>query len=334
MTELNRTPDPDARLEEAAAWRVRLSETGLATSEAFEAWLADPENAAAWDQVEAGWDLVGAIASEPEIVSARRAALADAQRANAANHRNHVWRSFASIAATLLFVLLGTWGTLSWIQAPDHYSTQIGERRALTLADGSRVSLDSATEVSVKYSRTARELRLLRGQARFDVAHDVERPFSVVAGHRKIIATGTAFNIDIASGHAVVTLIQGRVAVLREEAFARPGSKHPIELEPGQQLTETANNGSRIAVVDLQRVTAWTTGQLIFANDTLNDVVEHMNRYTANPVVIADTRVGAMRISGVFNSSDTAGFVDTVSNYLPVQAATDDSGRVVLRAKK
>lgn len=335
MTALNRPSDPeDDRLLEASAWRVRLREGGLTQPEAFEAWLRHPDNAKAWAQVQDSWDYLGAVAGEPEIVAARHAALGDAKRASKRGGPNHVWWTMARVAAVLMLVVLGSWGSLVWLQAPSDYVAEIGERRVITLNDGSRISLDSSSEVTVKYSRTARELHLVRGQARFDVAHDVERPFSVVAGGRKIIATGTAFNIDLAGNKVIVTLIQGRVAVVREQEFPHPAQKGAIELEAGQQFVEGAGLPGTVSKANLQRATAWTNGQLMVDNETLTDVVEHMNRYTSTPIVLADARTGALRISGVFNANDTVGFIDTVTNYLPVQTETDGAGRIVLRLKK
>ncbi len=187
----------EQRLGEAAAWRVRLTELGSVSTPKFEAWLAAPGSAEAWHQVAGPWDYLGALAGDPELLAARRTGLADAKRASLRNHPAALWRLGARWAAALLLVALTGWGAITWLQAPVEYGTDFGERRVVTLSDGSRMSLDSNSKVAVAYSRTARELHLWRGQARFDVAHDVERPFSVVAGDRKVIATGTAFNIDL-----------------------------------------------------------------------------------------------------------------------------------------
>jgi transmembrane sensor len=82
--------------------------------------------------------------------------------------------------------------------------------------------------------------------------------------------------------------------------------------------------------VDIQRVTAWTNGQVIFDNEALSSVVARVNRYTSTQIVISDPKVGAMRISGVLNAGDVNGFVDIVTRYLPVRAATDNAGDIAL----
>src|SRR3546814_3917007 len=117
----------------------------------------------------------------------------------------------------------------------DLYRTVLGERRVVTLADGSTVSLDAASEVRVAYSERARELALVRGQARFDVAHDPRRPFAVQARDQRVVATGTAFNVDLFGPQVLITLIEGHVQVL-EATSSRAAPKarseeHTSELQ-------------------------------------------------------------------------------------------------------
>ncbi|HEY2071604.1 MAG TPA: FecR domain-containing protein [Rhizomicrobium sp.] len=329
------------RLAEAAAWRVHLTETDAPSTPDFEAWLSKPGNAASWEQVLGPWDYIDEHANEPALVAARQAALGHARRAHAQRRRSRDWRSLAAAIAAVVAIGGIGWGGVNWLNSPSDYETAFGERRVITLEDGSRISLDSASDVTVRYSRTARELQLVRGQARFDVAHDVERPFSVLAGNQKVIATGTAFNIDVTGPKVVVTLIQGHVVVLNEDKPNRapvdmraPASPHhTIELQAGQQLVALPEKPPALAPANIQRVTAWTSGQLMFDNETLADVAARINRYTTNPIIIDDPKVASMRISGVFNTGDVAGFVDIVTHYLPVQAVTGETGAIALKKK-
>ena len=226
-----------------------------------------------------------------------------------------------------------------YLQLPDTYSTQRGERRVVTLADGSQIQLDSSTDLRVRYSARARELTLLRGQARFDVAHDVERPFSVTAAGEKVVATGTAFNVDLHKSQLVVTLIEGHVVVLSRRTSAllpiQPFRLTPaapkvpnqgsqpglgVELDAGEQLVVSAGGTSSIAPANIERSTAWQSGRLIFNDEPLSSVVEQVNRYARQPLVLADAATAGLRISGVFSTSDIDGFVDTLTHYLPVDA--------------
>jgi transmembrane sensor len=325
--------DPkEERLAEAAAWRIHLTEIGADSSIGFEAWLQDPANAQAWASVSRGWDLFGLQAHDRELIRARQAALGGAKRVGL--NPSHSMQLLKVMAAALLVGTMA-WGGMQWLRRPDDYSTALGERRVVTLTDGSRISLDSGSEVTVQYSKNARELHLLRGQARFDVTHDVERPFSVEAGNQKVIATGTAFNIDLSGQKVFVTLIEGHVVVVDEDDGAVLKASHRIwpkstELTAGQELAAAPSAVPEVAKADIQRVTAWTNGQIMFDNETLSSLVARVNRYSATRIVIADPRIAAMRISGVLNAGDVNGFVDIVTHYLSVRASTNSDGTISL----
>jgi transmembrane sensor len=322
-----------SRLTEAAAWRVRLAESDQEGNPQLMAWIAeDPRNAAAWKQVQDSWTVFGEHATSPEIIDLRCRALAHAHEAG----RGRWVRSkrFAiphrlGIAAGILAVAIG--GLFLWNQQPDVYSTRAGERRVVTLADGSQVALDSRSEVKVRYSADARELNLTRGQARFDVAHDIERPFSVTARAHKVIATGTSFNVDLFGPTLLVTLIEGHVVVSSSAPmFSQPANIDSqidrIVLDAGEQVVFTPKAPPSVAHVNLGQATAWENGEVVFENDPLPIVVARINRYARHEVVIADTQTSELRISGVFHTGDIDGFVSTIAAYLPVRADKSADG--------
>jgi transmembrane sensor len=319
------------RLAEAAAWRVRLTEDEAETSDAFETWIADPANEAAWDQVQAPWRQVGEKATSPELMALRAGALARARRREA-----HTWtrslggRIAASLAA--VFILGAGYGGWQWQQAqPDVYRTTLGERRVVPLPDGSKLSLDSGSRVRVRYTKDARKLELLAGQARFDVAHDVQRPFSVTARDQTVVATGTAFNIDLMGPKVLVTLIEGSVIVLpKPERAATP--KAPVHLEAGERLVASEAAPPVVEVASLERATAWETGQLAFKDEPLAAVAARVSRYADYPVTVSPAAAG-LKVSGVFKAGDVATFVDVVTHYLPVEARRGEDGEISLDTK-
>ena len=322
-----------SRLAEAAAWRVRLAQNDPQDNPRLAAWIAeDPRNAAAWNQVQSSWAVFGEHATSPEIIDLRCRALAHAHEAG----RGRWVRSkrFAvahrlAIAAGVLAVAIG--GLFLWSQQPDVYSTRAGERRVVTLADGSQVALDSKSEVKVRYSADARELTLTRGQARFDVAHDIARPFSVTARAHKVIATGTSFNVDLFGPTLLVTLIEGHVVVASSAPmFSQPTNIDSqidrIVLDAGEQVVFTPKAPPTVAHVNLGQAIAWENGEVVFENDPLPIVVDRINRYARHGVVIADTQTSELRISGVFHTGDVDGFVSTIAAYLPVRADKNADG--------
>jgi transmembrane sensor len=334
----------DQPLEEAAAWLARLHELGVTTTPEFEAWRhSSPGREQAWSSAQRTWRYLGDQATAPELIARRGAALERAHRAGQTRWRDQRTRLLkarvmATAAAGLIAVAVGL---LYLRQLPTTYRTDIGERRMLRLDDGCSVSLDSQSELSVRYTKHSRELTLVRGQGRFDVVHDVERPFSVEAGDRKVIATGTSFDVDLVGPDVVVTLIEGHVVVLDREDRGREAAdvdlpREGVKLEPGERLVTSAQltGAARpplVQRVNLERATAWQVGQLVFDDETLAAAIERVNRYSRTKVSVTDSGAAALRLSGVFNEGDTKAFVDTVARYLALDEETRADGSVELK---
>lgn len=320
-----------SRLTQAATWRVRLAESDLDGCPELSAWLAsDPRNAAAWKRVQDDWALFAEQANSPEMLELRSEALAHAHEAGQGRwvrSRRFAIAHRLGIAAGIVILAVG--GLFAWMKQPDVYTTRAGERRVVTLADGSQVALDSRSEVKVQYSAHARELTLTKGQARFDVAHDIERPFTVTADGHKVIATGTSFNVDLFGPSVLVTLIEGRVVVASKIETPIPR----ITLDAGEQVVFSPKAPPSVARVNLGQATAWENGEIVSDNDSLATVVARINRYAQHAVIIGDPQTGELRISGVFHTGDIDGFVSTIVAYLPVRAEQETDGTTRLSHK-
>jgi transmembrane sensor len=324
--------DDFSRLTQAAVWRVRLAENDLDGCPELSAWLAaDARNSTAWKRVQDDWALFAEHASSPELLELRSHSLAHAREAGRGRwvrSRRFAITHRLGIAAAILLLAVG--GLFAWMRQPEIYSTSAGERRIVTLADGSQVALDSRSEVSVQYSAHARELTLTKGQARFDVAHDIERPFTVTADGHKVIATGTSFNVDLFGPSLLVTLIEGRVVVSSTPQLVDLSpvdtSLARITLDVGEQVVFSPKAPPRVARVNLGQASAWENGEVMSDNDSLSTIVERINRYAQHPVVIADEQTAELRISGVFHTGDVEGFVAAIATYLPVQAEKEADG--------
>jgi transmembrane sensor len=350
--------EPD-RLIEAAAWRTRLAEAHGEHIQELDTWLAQgPQNREAWRAVQTPWEFLGEHAASPGIIRLRRAALAHAHDAGRDQWtRLRRFRLPAALGTAAAVLMLAIASLLIWqTQRFDVYSTRAGERRVVTLTDGSQIALDSQSEVRVRYDAHARELTLARGQARFDVAHDLERPFSVTADGHKVVATGTAFNVDLLGSDLLVTLIEGHIVVLPQNVEARLGadpsaaaperSRQPaggtsrsgstsrIVLDAGEQLVISPRAPPNVTHVNVDRATAWENGELVFDNEPLSTVVTRVNRYGAHQIVISDEQTSSLRISGVFHAGDVDGFVSTIVSYLPVGAQEGGDGSVRLSSRK
>jgi transmembrane sensor len=319
------------RLTVAAAWRARLTESNDEVRDEFAAWLReDPRNEAAWREVQVPWELLGEHASAPVVLRLRRAALAHAYQASRRDYLSRrALRSAAIGIAALLVIGLAGWKLWSDSRF-EVYRTNAGERRVITLGDGSQIALDSQSEVKVRYGAHSRRLTLVAGQASFEVAHDVSRPFSVVAGGQEVIATGTVFNVDLLGSELLVTLIEGHVTVL---ARAPPASTQNqlsdrIALDAGDQLVMSPSGKPKVTRVNVERTTAWQNGQLVFEDEPLGTVLARISRYGTQNIVAADAACAELRISGVFREGDVKGFLSTITSYLPVTARQMRDGSI------
>lgn len=340
----NRPPEDP---ETGAIWwatRRQLDPERFAQDDRFEGWLANPANAQSWEQLQARDVLIGSFAGGPEIRQMRQDALAYARAARP--HRRH-WLVGGAIAASLLaglfslerleFVSPVPTAQIALGDQVKRFSTSKGERRDVSLSDGSKIALNTATIIEVQYARGRRDVRLLAGQALFHVAKDRTRPFVVAAGNRLITATGTAFDVAVEqNGTVKVLLVEGRVRVdpVRLAGLARlVPSLSREDLEPGQELTASKAGEPLLAVADVEQGTAWNRGIIILRDDTVNAAVAEFNRYSDRELVIGDPAIGNLKVSGVFPTAQGEDFVAALEAVYPVRAANQSSG-IVLKWRK
>ncbi|MEQ8692008.1 MAG: FecR domain-containing protein [Pseudomonadales bacterium] len=181
------------------------------------------------------------------------------------------------------------------------YSSDYSPREVL-LADGSRITLDAATTVEALITQTRRELRLLTGQAVFDVTRDVHRPFRVIAGPMEIEVLGTVFNIDRSQPGAVsVTLLEGSLAVRVDKD--RNGQRRT--LAAGEQVSWNGLEGLSLASAkNVDAVAAWADGRVVFRGETLEQALARLNRYRPDPVKLPADMDGGTTVFGVFRAGD------------------------------
>jgi transmembrane sensor len=116
-------------------------------------------------------------------------------------------------AASVAFALVIA-GAVWWqVQRYPLYATDIGERRSITLADGSTVDLNACSQLRVEFTNSERRVELLDGQALFQVAKDKARPFIVHSGAATVRAVGTQFDVYRRDSGTTITVLEGRVAV-------------------------------------------------------------------------------------------------------------------------
>ncbi len=345
-------PEMQERLLENTAVRFlqqrSVQGSGASADSELEQWLqADPKHSEAYAKIQRAWGAMDQLANDPGIERARRAALADASF-RARSRRRWLWLATAAVVVLALplvyLVATNRWSATLWQDAHvaiKQYASGTGETRVISLADNSRVSLDAQSRIAVDYSPQQRRVKLLEGQAYFDVAVDATRPFDVQAGGKTIAALGTAFNVELMDDRMLVTLTEGRVAVSNaadrnsDTARSNPqdNSSKVYNLEPGQQLIAWHNGMVNVQEkVDLNKITAWRQGKLIFDGDDLALAIIRMNRHSHIKIVIPDGAPGSevllksgqqdseYAVSGIFDAGDTMAFVQAVEYYFPIKA--------------
>jgi transmembrane sensor len=342
------THTADPAIEAAAAWAMRLAESELTAEQqaSFDAWLdADARHGQLLEEIMGAWRSVDRYASAEPMTALREQALASARRSMRRGSRPFMTRELIGglIAAALVLAVAGGW-LWAW-QTPTSYETGVGERRVVALKDGSKISLDADTVVKVRYSGDKRRLWLAHGRAKFDVAHDALRPFSVTAADKMVVATGTAFSVELINAQVRVVLYEGHVAVLKRDVQGGKSDtsrETPIELggtpaerllTPGKELIMPERSPAQLAAqeamvepTDPERSLSWEGGLLVFNDEPLDIVVQRMNRYALKPLSVGNAATGRLRISGVFPAGDTESLVQGLALGFGVRARTSGDG--------
>ena len=337
--------------EEACEWFIecRAGDLDNAARAEFDRWLrkssehqgAYLEIAAIWNEGPTldpanRWDLdklIAQAAEDPANILAwegtratRRISQRLAPRSAARTGRR---RPFA-IAAS---ILLATAAFAAYIlMSSGVYATALGEQRSLALSDGSTVQLNSLSKIRIRYGEHDRTVDLLQGQALFHVAKDTSRPFIVDIGQTLVRAVGTQFDVYRRTDGTIVTVVEGRVAILKEghpsgprnedkralrdlvpgtevADFAQQEGEGAIFLTAGEHITVSPKTARKTPHPNLAGATSWTQRQLVFDSASFADVAEEFNRYNERKLVIDASALDTLHISGVFSSTDPASLI-------------------------
>lgn len=312
---------------QAEAWMARLMAPDCSPTDraAFEDWLAQsPANIGAWLEVERAQALTAELRGDELLRAAARAA----RRAPAASKRP-AWRLWLPAAAAMLVAAVAA---IHWWQMPgeatvQHFATSVGEQRTLTLDDGTVVQLDTRSALTARYDDDQRLIEMRSGRAQFVVGKDPRRPFLVRAGGSTIHDIGTTFQVARTGAEVNVGLLEGRVDVA-----AADGARST--LSPGEQVTVDATGrlGQR-KPLDVAAARSWPSGDLVFRQRRLDELLVEMNRYSARQVRLADPALGAMTVSGVFHAGDQEALVAALERGWSLRAVRNGEHEIVLHAR-
>ncbi len=289
----------------AAHWLLALEEEpdDVDLRRRFETWLAEsPENAAAWAGVSDVYDAIGAPAyvAHRAARESRHTAETTVVRLDRARRRRRFAVSAASLAIAACLAFAALPGLLLQWRA-DHV-TSIAESRSVVLEDGSTVRLAPGSAMGVLEGRGAggdRGVRLLRGEALFEVVPDSARRFRVQANGVETIVLGTVFDVRLLDEGAFVAVRQGEVRVDR---MAAPAVSE--RLKAGDWVRVERGGALSRGIVPPTEVAAWQRGQIVARDRAIEDIIEEIGRSYRGVVLVTDGALARQRVTGVYNLDD------------------------------
>jgi transmembrane sensor len=312
--------------DQASAFVVRLQGGACASErQAIADWIeADPRHAVAFARMEAAWEAGDRLRASPPPIKASDAA-SEINGKPRVSRRTLVGAGLAASIATV-------GATVAWryVGDVDLHHTRLGERRVITLADGSRIHLNTASAVEVAMRKHSRRIRLVKGEALFEVAHDPARPFLVDAGAARLRAVGTAFNVRIRDTVVELTVTEGVVAVAEDAADVHRPDAPKIAAGGGAVIGSGAMAPTALNATVLRQRTAWQDGVIELDGETLVQAVEEFNRYRQAPIIVGDPRLANLRVGGRFEVDEAEKFLTAVEGSFPVDAIPATDGSILL----
>lgn len=302
MIEREAAPHAEDRVRaQARDWLVRLlGNPSDANRQEFEDWRnADPDHAEAFGKIAHLWNET----EQPGQRLAREEAdeLSTYLEAIDRNGKQRRTGRRLTIVSIVLAALVA--GTVAF-ERPEFLRTfeadhvaERGQRRAVTLPDGSKVLLDAGSALAENYTANERRVRLLNGAAFFDVVSGA-RPFIVSADAGEIRVLGTGFDVRLIEDGGIVTLDHGRVAVSHD---ASPGE---TILKPGEQVHFGQAGIGPVQAVNLDEALAWREGRFIFYRARLGDVLQEVERYRRGRIIVVSPSLANERVTGSLPLAD------------------------------
>jgi len=308
---------------EAAQWVARIDRGQLSPSDddAFRRWIeGDVRGLGAFGRMRAislasekaralGPDF-GLAANKPPV-------------STPAPSRRQLLMRGSAVAASLLVASATGVGLL----LPRHrYVTAKGETRVVALRDGSVVTLNTGSEIVVEFTDATRTVRLIRGEALFDVSKNVLRPFVVGAGDTRVQVVGTSFTVRNMEALPVQVLVREGIVEVSDPMIS---GDHVVRITANTRAVALPNHSAISATpvvpAELHRELAWKDGLLSFEGQTLGSAAAEFDRYSDTRIVIADPVLAQEEIAGLFKANDPVGFAQTVATSLSARVTITEN---------
>lgn len=348
--------------DDASHWVARL-DRGLSDAEtqALRNWLQlNPKHKDCLLEMAALWDRMDNLAVLSELFDAPVAQAA--QQPVTHGKARGMGRATWAIAASILVIVFAInvlapatlWQAPAAVQQPPLqatnsktantlYETGVGAHSTVSLPDGTKMFLNTNTQVSVTYSEKERLLVLKKGELLVEVAHNKQRPLRVKVGERIVEAVGTAFNVylkDEQNFDVIVT--EGRVQVKpASEKTAAPNATSLAKtiqvLSQGERLSVHDSQSTAVETIGAAVISdrlSWRNGNLVFRGEKLQDALHELSRYTPDRFRVADNRINDLRIAGLYKAGDVDGLLLALKQNFNIINSRSTDGVIELSLEK
>ncbi|MBW2367825.1 MAG: FecR domain-containing protein [Deltaproteobacteria bacterium] len=355
---------------EATDWLLKIKSESI-TSESyveFKFWLAEnPENKAKFNFLNAVWDETKVFENNPVAIRNMKESRPKRPVGLMRNFFDRLSITMPAlrpivVAASVLLIIGGVWLAQIDTALKNTYRTATGEQKTVHLADGSTINLDTETIVSTILSKDSRQVELEEGRALFTVQHDPKRPFIVAVGEISVRAIGTEFNVyKEKRGKVLVAVTKGSVQISRKakslssEVIKEPApltekpefkqnfipairEKQPLiskeVLVPGQEIIiDEQDEDYTIRHVSIKNTKSWLQGKLKFHRSPLVDLIDEINRYLDNKIIIGDQSLKDITISMNFDIKHRKNFLVALKSVLPIKSRYTADSRIIILKK-
>jgi transmembrane sensor len=291
---------------QAATWFTRMRSESISPAERlqFRVWYqANSAHRKAYDETEALWNDTSFV----EVLSAFELS---ASHPRSPIRINRFIKPALALAACLAVVTIIYRPTLACWQAD--YCTSVGEINTVVLADGSQVTLNSGSALSVNFKDGIRQTHLKQGEVFFEIQPDPQHPFIVDAQYSSTQVLGTRFVVKEDNSSDSITVISGVVEVYREKLT-------PAILKVNDSIIVDNDHNSEIREVSTTNAVAWIKGKAVFDNAALSDVIAEIGRYRRGNLLIKNKTLKNLKVSGRFDISDTDKALAALQQTLPIK---------------
>lgn len=306
--------------EQAAAWVVRVDSGELRDEDkaCLQAWLAEnADHAAVFERLAQTWKQVDCLELLAQVIPLQQI---PSRQLDPSGRMWAPWRWAAPLGFVCVLLVAALMVAkpdfLPWSATPkvveSVYQTRTGEQSQVLLSDGSKLVLNTRSEVRVHIDARERSIYLNTGEVYFDVAPNPRVPFVVYAGKGAVRAVGTSFNVRIRDEDVEVAVAEGVVGVSVTRADSTRTNPQALRAGDFTRYAERIETPRRLSEAQLDRRVAWKGGKWAFDGQTLAEVVKDVGRYTNQRLEIVDPAIARIRIGGYFDIGDIEPFLEAL----------------------